>query len=222
MEYTKKNLTFRLMKPAAQPTVRVRLLNIIFFLTLFIFIVIAVSVSVYPENSFDNYVRLQMRSLAAAGLVSFWIRLTFFGSFEFLFPAYVILILIIVLQRKVRFGLSIASLAIGGFLSVQLLKQIFQRHRPPIPLMPNVIDYSFPSGHSTSSLIFCAVLSYLLWYSSVPRSLRMAGMILLILLTGSIGLSRIVLSLHYPTDVVAGFCIGTLWSIAWYRFVHKI
>jgi len=209
------------MKPAVHHAVYLRPLNIIFFLALLIFIVIAVSVSVYPENSFDRFIRTQTHPLADQDRLPFWIRLTFFGSFEFLFPAYVIFILIVIWQRKVRFGLSIAGVAIGGFLSVQLLKQLFQRHRPPTPLIPNVIDYSFPSGHSTSSLIFCAVLSYTLWHSNVPRPLRIAGMGLLILLTVSIGLSRIVLALHYPTDVMAGFCIGTLWSIVWYRYVQN-
>ena len=209
------------MKPEAQPVFNHRFLNIIFFLALFIFIVIAVWVSVYPENYFDRFIRAQTHLAADSDLLPFWIRLTFFGSFEFLFPAYIILILIIIWQRKIRFGLSIASLAIGGFLSVQLLKQIFQRHRPPNPLMPNVIDFSFPSGHSTCSLIFCAVLAYILWHSKVQRPLRSAGMGFLILLAGSIGLSRVILSLHYPTDVLAGFCVGTLWVIAWYRFVDN-
>jgi undecaprenyl-diphosphatase len=209
------------MKPAAQPKDRDRLLNILFFLALLIFIVIAVCVYIYPENSFDRYVQEQTRPLESATLLPFWIRLTFFGSFEFLFPAWLIFILISIWQHKVRFGLSIAGLAIGGFLSVEVLKQIFQRHRPPIALIPSVIDYSFPSGHSTSSFIFCAALIYSFWHSMLPRSLRIAGMSLLILMTCFVGLSRIVLAVHYPTDVAAGFCFGILWVIGWYRFIHK-
>ena len=209
------------MKPAAQHKDRDRLLNVIFFLALLIFIVIAVYVNAYPENIFDSHVQQLTRPLASPALLPFWTRLTFFGSVEFLFPAYVIFIVISIWQQKVRFGLSLAGVAIGGFLSVELLKQIFKRHRPPTPLIPNVIDYSFPSGHSTSSFIFCAVLSYSLWHMPLSVSLRIAGMSLLILLVCSTGLSRIVLAVHYPTDVAAGFCLGTLWSIVWYWFIHK-
>jgi membrane-associated phospholipid phosphatase len=208
------------MKPAARHTNRIRLLNALFFLALLIFIVIAVCVHEYPQNSFDKYFQALSHPLAAPSLLPFWIRVTFFGSFEFLFPAYLIFIILNVWQRKARFGLSVAGVAIGGFLSVQVLKQIFQRNRPSIPLIPNFTDYSFPSGHSTSSFIFCAVLAYSLWHSMFPRSLRVAGMILLLLLAFSVGLSRIVLAVHYPTDVAAGFCFGALWSIAWYRFIH--
>ena len=159
------------MKPAAHPTDRNRLMNILFFMALLIFIVIAIFVHVYPENVFDRYIQELTHPLATPAFLSFWIRISFFGSFEFLFPAYVIFILLSIWQRKARFGISVAGVAVGGFLSVQILKQIFQRHRPSTPLIPNFIDYSFPSGHSTSSFIFCAVLIYSLWHSKVPRSL---------------------------------------------------
>ena len=186
------------MKHAGQVKDRDNLLNILFFLALLIFIVIAVFVDLYQENQFDRYVQEITHPLATPTLLPFWIRLTFFGSFEFLFPAYVIFIGICIWQRKVRFGLSVASLAIGGFLSVEVLKQIFQRHRPPTPLIPNVMDYSFPSGHSTSTFIFCAVLSYSLWHMPMSIYLRIAGITFLMILTCAIGLSRIVLTVHYP------------------------
>ena len=209
------------MEPAAQRTDRDRILNILFFLTLLIFIVIAVFVHLYPENVLDAYIQEQVSPLAQPPLLDFWIRISFFGSFEFLFPAYLIFIILNVWQRRARFGLSVAAVATGGFLSVQILKQVFQRHRPPTPLIPNFTDYSFPSGHSTSSLIFCAVLTWSLWHHSVPRSLRISGMILLIILAFSVGMSRIILRVHYPTDVSGGFCFGIIWVIGWCRFIQS-
>ena len=208
------------MKPAAQVKDRDRLLNILFFLALLIFALIAIFVKIYPDNFFDRFIQKQVRPWATPALLNFWIRISFFGSFEFLFPAWVIFIGISIWRRKVRFGLSIAGVAIGGFLSVEVLKQIFQRHRPLVPLIPNVTDYSFPSGHSTSSFIFCAVLSYSIWHMPATRSLRFAGITLMIILAFSIGLSRIVLNVHNPTDVAAGFCLGILWVIGWYRFIY--
>ena len=208
------------MKPAAQHPDRDRLLNALFFLALLIFILIAVFVHLYPENQFDRDIQEQMRPLAVPALLPFWIYLTFFGSFAFLFPAWLIFIVISIWQRKIRFGLCVAGVAMGGFLLTELLKQIFQRHRPSTPLIPNIANYSFPSGHSVSSFIFCAVLMWSLWYSKVPRSLRIAGITFLMILAFSIGLSRIVLEVHYPTDVAAGFCFGTLWIVVWYRFMR--
>ena len=209
------------MKPAATLKDHDHFLNALFFLTLLIFMVIAVYVHLYPENSLDKYIQELTHPLLSSALLTFWIRMTFFGSFEFLFPAWVIFILISLWKRRARFGLSVASLAIGSFLSMEILKQIFQRHRPSSPRIPPIIDYSFPSGHSTSSFIFCAVMMYSLWQSRFPHSLRITGMFFLMLLACSIGLSRIVLNVHYSTDVIAGFCFGMLWIIAWYRFVQS-
>jgi len=149
------------MNLAAQRTNRDRILNVLFFLALLIFIVIAVYVHLYPENALDKYIQEQTHPLLSPALLPFWIRMTFFGSFEFLFPAWVIFILISLWKRRARFGLSVASLAIGSFLSMEILKQIFQRHRPSSPRIPPVIDYSFPSGHSTSSCEISGAFAFL-------------------------------------------------------------
>jgi membrane-associated phospholipid phosphatase len=220
-ENAKKKLTFLSMKPVVQSTMHDRLLKLVFFGTLMVFILIVVLVRLYPENQFDRYVQELVHPLATAALLSFWTRITFFGSFEFLFPAYVIFIILNVWQRRRRFGIPVAGLAISGFLSLQILKAVVQRQRPPMALIPDVTDYSFPSGHSASSLIFCAVLSYSLWHSTTSRSLRIAGICLLSVLALLIGLSRIVLNVHYSTDVAAGFCFGMLWIVGWYKFVNK-
>ena len=196
-------------------------LTALFFIAGLLFILIAVYVRVDPQNAFDRSVQGWFHPLATKEGLQLFIRITFFGSFEFLFPAYMVFILICIWQKKARYGLSVAGVALGGFLSEQLLKQVFQRHRPLMPLIPNVVDYSFPSGHTASSFIFCAVLTYSFWQASVSRPLRIAGLLFFGMLTLSIGLSRIILTAHYPTDVVAGFCFGMLWVIAWYRFVRK-
>jgi undecaprenyl-diphosphatase len=209
------------MKLLNQRSDQPRSLHIIFLTALLLFILISVYIVAYPENGFDHRVQRYLHPLAAQANLPVWTYITFFGSFEFLFPAYLILIVVLVWKKKPRYGLSVAGLALGGFLSVQLIKSVIQRHRPPDPLIPNVTDYSFPSGHSTSSLIFCAVLAYSLWHSSVSRSLRVYGVVLFFVLSLTVGLSRIVLMVHYPTDVVAGFCFGALWVIVWHRFVHR-
>jgi len=209
------------MKSAASVKDRYHLLNTLFFLALGIFVVIAACIHLYPNNLLDHFVQEKTHPLLSPAFLPFWLRMSFFGSFEFLFPAWVIFIGINIWQRKARFALSVVTLAIGGFLLMEFLKQIFQRHRPLSPRIPGVIDYSFPSGHSTSSFIFCGVMIYSLWYSRFPLSIRIAGISFLALLTFSIGLSRIVLNVHYPTDVAAGFCFGMMWLILWYRYVKN-
>ena len=210
------------MKPVVQCTDPGRLTNVLFFTLLLLFILLAGFVHFSPDNAFDRYIQSALHPLFSRVSLLFLTRLTFFGSFPFLFPAYILFIMVNVWQRKIRYALSVVGVALGGFLSEQLLKLIFQRHRPLAALIPNVNDYSFPSGHSTSSLIFSAVLSYSLWHGGLPRPARKAGVIFLGVWAFSIGMSRILLNVHFPTDVAAGFCFGALWIIAWYRLVRRI
>lgn len=209
------------MKSVIQRTDRGRLLNSLFFTILLLFILLAGFVHISPDNAFDSYIQAALHPLSNRVGLLFLTRLTFFGSFPFLFPAYLIFIVMNVWNGRIRYGLSVAGVATGGFLSVQLLKLIVQRYRPLVPLIPNVNDYSFPSGHSTSSLIFSAVLSYSLWHSGLPRAARMSGVVFLGVWAFFIGMSRILLNVHYPTDVAAGFCFGGLWIIAWYQFIRR-
>jgi hypothetical protein len=83
------------MNPASQCKDRDRILNVLFFLAMLIFIVIAICVYVYPENRFDEYIQQLTDPLASPALLPFWIHISFFGSFEFLFPAYLIFIVLV-------------------------------------------------------------------------------------------------------------------------------
>lgn len=102
----------------------------------------------------------------------------------------------------------IVTLAGGGLLNT-LLKEIFQRARPELH-GSLVAGWSFPSGHAMGSLMAYGMLAYVGMYL-VPRHWRapvMAGCVTLILL---IGASRLFLGVHYFSDVVAGFVVGTSW-----------
>jgi len=93
------------------------------------------------------------------------------------------------------------------------LKQFFHRHRPDLPLVKTLTNFSFPSGHALCSFIFCSVLIYLVDKGNLSLRWKWIFSVLLILLSIIIGISRIVLRYHYATDVLAGFCVGFAWVI---------
>ena len=109
-------------------------------------------------------------------------------------------------------GLFIATA--GAQLLNNVLKATFQRTRPT-PLLGLVPEqaYSFPSGHAMVSAAFYLFVGYLGWrmLSGTLRWLWSAALVLLVL---GIGWSRLDLGVHYPTDVVAGYFAGSLWSEA--------
>jgi len=76
-----------------------------------------------------------------------------------------------------------------------------------------VEQFSFPSGHAMAGIIFYGLLVYLLSKSLFPRFFKILLSFILLLFSIVIGFSRIYLRAHYPSDVMAGFCMGTAWLI---------
>ncbi len=102
-------------------------------------------------------------------------------------------------------ALTIALASIGN----SLLKAWFQRARPDA-LDAIVVEhgYSFPSGHSALGMVAYGVLAVILWRSTLPRAWRIGLVVASCLLIFSVGLSRVWLGVHYPTDVLAGWAAG--------------
>jgi undecaprenyl-diphosphatase len=120
---------------------------------------------------------------------------------------------LLLVRRRAAAWLMLGAVLSGVALN-SLLKLGFARPRPDLvaPLV-RVVTASFPSGHATLSAITYLTLGALLARTHSQISLRIYFMTLAALLTVLVGLSRIYLGVHYPTDVLAGWCIGTAWAM---------
>ena len=117
------------------------------------------------------------------------------------------------LYRQQRFQ-SIIQLffSVGGAIVANaLLKLLFQRERPELwQLITHESTYSFPSGHALITAALAATV-VLIWWKSTHKWLIIT---VASLYTFFVGVSRLYLCVHYPTDVVAGWCMGVAWVIA--------
>lgn len=105
----------------------------------------------------------------------------------------------------------------GGTLAMVVLKHFFARPRPSIvPHLVPVAMESFPSGHSMISAIFYLTLGALLAQATQDRVLKIYYYSVACLITLLIGISRVYLGVHYPSDVLAGWCAGVGWSATTY------
>ncbi|WP_307151920.1 phosphatase PAP2 family protein [Robertmurraya andreesenii] len=120
--------------------------------------------------------------------------------------------------RHRRELILLAITMIGSTLLNILLKSIFQRARPEINQIVFEEGFSFPSGHSMAAFSLYGILTFLLWRhikTRIGRGLLLTINSLMILL---IGLSRIYLGVHYPSDVIAAYAASGFWlfTVIWF------
>lgn len=148
--------------------------------------------------------------------------ISFYGNHQFLVPANLVLVAFFLVKKNRQLALLTLLTALSSLGLMSLIKNLVQRHRPPEPLVDGVTNYSFPSGHAFMSVAFYGLLIWLVFAAEVPAWKRRTLVTLLLLLIAVIGFSRIYLRLHYLSDVVAGFCLGTIWLIICLQLVPRL
>ena len=194
--------------------ISLRVLLVLGFSTIFllIFFVLTHEIVIENETSYDETVFRFIDRFRSPLVTSVLTFLTFFGSVNFLLPAYLLLSLyFIFLKKNNARSFNIAAIGLSSGVLLRVVKAIFQRRRPPHPLIADVTGFSFPSGHSFSSFTFAGVLIYMLWKSKASRLLKWTGIIFLFILATAIAFSRVYLQVHYASDVIAGFCMSFVW-----------
>jgi len=121
------------------------------------------------------------------------------------------------LQARYRTALVIVSTTISGELVGSAMKHFFMRPRPTaVPHLRDALSSSFPSGHAMDSAIVYLTLGALLMRVVERRVTKLYCLAMALLLTLLVGVSRVYLGVHYPTDVIGGWILGFAWaSVCW-------
>jgi undecaprenyl-diphosphatase len=119
-------------------------------------------------------------------------------------------------------GLLLAASA-GGILLNDLMKGLFARPRPDLALrLTDVRSLSFPSGHAMQSAIIYLTLAAFLARFVQARALKVYFVAFAFLLSLLIGVSRVYLGVHYPSDVLAGWCAGLGWALVCWTVARRL
>ncbi len=117
------------------------------------------------------------------------------------------------LDRRYRAMGFVAASTVGGWLLSAGLKAMFDRPRPDlVPQLMRAYFSSYPSGHSMMSAVVYLTLGGLLARLVTERHLKFYFLALAAFLAGIVGVSRVYLGVHYPTDVLAGWTAGGAWA----------
>lgn len=140
---------------------------------------------------------------------------TALGGFTFLTLLVTLTVLALLFYRERRQAIVLAATIIAAQLSADLLKGIYARPRPDlVPHGSYVYSHSFPSGHSMLSAVVFLTMAAILSSLQERRSARVFILAVAVLLTVAVGISRVYLGVHWPSDVVAGWTLGAAWAFA--------
>lgn len=186
-----------------------------------------------PYFSFDLTIERAVQSLqwSGFGALMWFVTVMGFAPQSYIWAGAIIIALFLM---GLRWEALTALFAAGGVsLLGTIIKEFVQRARPTSDLVrvfSIINEYSFPSGHVLFYTAFLGFLAFLL-YTLAPRSwLRTLGIIILVTLIVLVGISRIYLGQHWPSDVMGAYLLGSLWlalTVYLYRwgkprfFVHQ-
>ena len=191
-------------------------------LTLFAFISFAGEVMEGDTHAIDQQILVALRNpadlsdpLGPPWLESVFLDLTAIGGPVVLSLFVMSIAGFLALQERYRTALVIIVTAVSGELANSLLKALFVRPRPDVvPHLREVASASFPSGHAMESAIIYLTLGAMLMRIAERRLTKIYCMSMAIMLTLLVGISRVYLGVHYPSDVLGGWMFGFAWASA--------
>ncbi|HEU0065628.1 MAG TPA: phosphatase PAP2 family protein [Sphingomonas sp.] len=170
----------------------------------------------YPF-AFDRTIILALHDSGSSWLRPAMIDITALGGGTILTIVVLVASGLMLVHRHAMTALLLVVATVSGAQGVQVLKRVFARMRPDVvDHIVQVSGNSFPSGHSADSAIVYLTLAGLA--TQVVRGVAVRRYIvgIAIFLVGAIGVSRVYLGVHWPSDVLAGWSFGTLWALAWW------
>jgi undecaprenyl-diphosphatase len=188
---------------------------------LFAFAKIANEVGQGETRAFDEWLLLSLRTPGDPALpigpkrVQELMRdLTALGSTGVLTIMVLSVVGFLAMTRKGNAAILVLVSVVGGTLLSQTMKFAFARPRPDlVPHGAEVYTASFPSGHSMMSAVVYLTLGALLARTQPDRAVKVYIMTIAVVLTTLVGISRVYLGVHWPTDVLAGWSLGGVWAL---------
>jgi undecaprenyl-diphosphatase len=175
-------------------------------------VLLTVQVVRVGANPLDRELTLRLAGLSLPGGAPGARVVTFFGDSWFVYPAALLAAFAIARQGHVPAAFLFATAVVGAGVSESLLKLAVARPRPDLvePLVHET-TFSFPSGHAALAAAFFGGLAALVFHRTANRVARAAAVTGAVLAACAIALTRVILGVHWATDIAGGILIGLFW-----------
>lgn len=172
------------------------------------FVTLADEIHEAESLHFDQALLWRMHGLASPALDAFSVLMSRLGYQWGVIPLDLLLVAALAFQRRWRDTLFAVTACVGSALLNIGSKHLFQRERPSLweSIAPES-TFSFPSGHAMGSMTLAATAVFLAWHTRW----RWPVLIAAVVFVPCVGLSRVHLGVHYPSDILGGWCAALVW-----------
>jgi undecaprenyl-diphosphatase len=165
-----------------------------------------------PFEQHDQTIQSWVHGFTTPARTNVMRGLSWIGSPLILAPVVALAAILLWRRRQKDDAVLVVAAALGGMALDELMKLHFKRLRPDVPwAFVHEHSFSFPSGHSVMAIVMYGVIVYKTrekLRSNLARATLMTGAFLMVV---GIGLSRVYLGVHYPSDVAGGYFVGAVW-----------
>lgn len=191
---------------------------VVCFISIIIFIILSILVLTKKDIYLDSFVYDFFSKYISDNLTSIVKYLTYIGSGVVVIG---ITVFVFIFFKNKKYSLYMSANLITITILQLILKNIFLRERPVDINLIEESGYSFPSGHSLTSMAFYGFIIYLIYISNINKRSKTIFVTLFSILILITGLSRIYLGVHYFTDVIGGFTFSLAYLIIFTNIVNK-
>ena len=165
-------------------------------------------------TTYDTAITDYVISYRNPGLTSYFTFMTNIGDvYGYLIVLAVFLLVSLLVFKRWKYVVQATLVLALATISNMMLKRFIDRARPSIEHLVSVETLSYPSGHAMSAMAFYGFLIFLVTKFNINKVMKYVLILVLITLILSIGISRIYLGVHFPSDIAGGFIAGLIWVV---------